>query len=202
MRKGERTRHHFVKVAADLMNQQGWFTTPLAAVTEGAGLTKGGLYNHFSSMHELTLAAFDYATSKLLTLVYARLSQPGSASERLLTLLGSLYRVGLRQPPFTGGCPLLNAAIEADDGDEALRQRAVEVATRLHQAIAAVIAEGISLGEFRRDLDPQRAARLLFATYEGGVMLAGLHRDEAMMDDIRASLTEIILSWNYNKEDR
>ena len=114
MRKGERTKEHVVKVAAGVMNRHGWLSTPVQAITQATGLTKGGLYNHFDSLRSLSEQAFSYATRRLIAMVDQHTTMPGSAEARLLALLAAFDWVAGRKPPFDAGCPLLNAAIEID----------------------------------------------------------------------------------------
>ena len=199
MRKGERTKEHVVKVAAGVMNRHGWLSTPVQAITQATGLTKGGLYNHFDSLRSLSEQAFSYATRRLIAMVDQHTTMPGSAEARLLALLAAFDWVAGRKPPFDAGCPLLNAAIEIDDVDEAYRAEVVAVSAHIQDAIAGVIAQGVASGEFRCDLAPSAQARFLFAAFEGGVMLAGLHRDGTILHEVKANLATLISSWTVTR---
>ena len=195
MGKGERTRCRVVEGAAAVMNRKGWLTTPVSDVLAATELTKGGLYNHFGSLGELRAEAFDLAAGRLVAVVRDRLAGCGSARDRLARLLAAFNLVGARRPPFDAGCPILNAATEADDADEALRRRVADVALGIVAAVEACIADGVRSGEFRPGLDPGRAARFLFATFEGGVMLAGLTRDPAGFAAIKEDMTAVVDGW-------
>jgi TetR/AcrR family transcriptional regulator, transcriptional repressor for nem operon len=100
--KGVRTKQRIVETAADLMNRQGWLSTPVSAVLASTGLQKGGLYNHFDGMADLSAQAFDFASNRLLHLVRTRLAEPGTALQRLHHLLASFDGIGQRRPPFDG----------------------------------------------------------------------------------------------------
>lgn len=195
MGKGERTRFRVVEGAAAVMNRKGWLATPVSEVLAAADLTKGGLYNHFGSLGELRAEAFDLASGRLAAIVRDRLAGDGSARNRLARLLSAFGFVGARQPPFDAGCPILNAATEADDADEALRQRVAAAALGIITAVEACIADGVRSGEFRPGLDPCRAARFLFATFEGGVMLAGLTQDPARFEEVKEDMMAVINGW-------
>ena len=195
MSKGEQTHRRIVETAAAVMNRQGWLSTPVSSVLTATGLQKGGLYNHFGSMSELSEQAFAFASGQLLHIVKLRLASEGTALDKLIYLLAGFDLVGQRRPPFDAGCPILNAAIEADDTNEPLRQQVANVALEIIAELAAVIKNGQRLGQFRASIDPLRAARLLFATFEGGVMLAGLLRDPSLFAQIKNDLEDIIRSW-------
>ena len=200
MSKGTRTRSRVVETAAGLMNRRGWLSTPLSEVLEATNLRKGGFYNHFDSLYTLTGEAFDFAAGHLVGTVRERLSGDGSARERLRRLLDAFDLVGRRRPPFDGGCPLLNAAIAADT-DEALRARVANVLRTIIALVAGVIGDGVRAGEFRRDLEPARAAQFLLAAFEGGVMLAGATREPGRFDAIRADLQNLIDGWTVRPEE-
>jgi len=164
-------------------------------VLAATNLQKGGLYRHFTGMHQLAGEAFDFASSRLVAIVRARLGSEGSARDRLAHLLAAFDHVGARRPPFDAGCPILNAATEADDLDENLRGRVAGVACRIMAAVESVIAEGVRSGEFRPGLNPRRAAQLLFAAFEGGVMLAGVTRDAHLFVEIKDDLLHLVDGW-------
>jgi TetR/AcrR family transcriptional regulator, transcriptional repressor for nem operon len=193
--KGERTKQRIVETAAGLMNRHGWLSTPVSAVLTSTGLQKGGLYNHFDGMADLSTQAFGFASGQLLSLVKKRLSQPGTAQQRLLNLLSAFDMIGQRRSPFNSGCPILNAAIEADDTNEALRLQVAGVAKSIMLELENVISLGRQTGEFREGLEPRRASQVIFAAFEGGVMLAGLMRDPNLFAEIKGDLKTIIQSW-------
>lgn len=195
MSKGDRTRSRIVEGAAAVMNRRSWLATPVSEVLTATELTKGGLYNHFGSLRELAEEAFDLASGRLAAVVQARLAGGGAARDRLAHLLQAFGQVGARRPPFDAGCPILNAATEADDADEAMRQRVSAAALGILLAVRDCIADGVRSGEFRPGLDPARAAQFLFAAFEGGVMLAGVTREPRRFEEIKDDLLAVVDSW-------
>ena len=57
MKKGEATRRRIVARTANLLNKQGYRSTPVSAIMEVAGLQNGGIYRHFESKQALAEAA-------------------------------------------------------------------------------------------------------------------------------------------------
>jgi TetR/AcrR family transcriptional regulator, transcriptional repressor for nem operon len=191
--KGERTRQRIVETAAGLMNRSGWLATPVSAVLAATGLKKGGLYNHFVSLDDLAAQAFDHASGQMVAVIEQRLATDGTAPERLLNLLAAFEHAG--QPPFASGCPILNAATETDDMHEPMRQRVAAVVSHILALLEGVIRDGRTAGEFSADVEPRRAAQLLFAAFEGGVMLAGVLRQPVLFSEIKNDLEALIASW-------
>jgi len=88
-------------------------------IVAASGLEKGTLYGHFSTKEELALFPFDYAWK----------DTSGKRLRSVQTVSNSVDKLRLHidnyvnTPSFPGGCPLLNFAVDADDGNLALRTR-------------------------------------------------------------------------------
>ena len=176
MRKGEQTREMILERAAELFNQQGYFGASLSDLMRETGLEKGGIYNHFRGKDELALEAFDYACKVVWQSVEEELAGKVNAADRLLAMLVA-YRRLIEDPPFAGGCPLLNTAVESDDAHPALRERTREAMTRWRKWIQKTVSHGIAAGEIRPETDADTLASIVIATVEGAVMLSKLYDD-------------------------
>ena len=77
-----------------------------------------------------------------------------------------------------GGCPLLNTAIDSDDGNPQLREKARRALSSWLESLQSIIEEGQERGEIRRDIDSSELATLIIGTLEGSLMLSRLQRKE------------------------
>src|ERR1700745_1730885 len=118
--KGQKTRERIVAQAANLFNQRGFEGSSMADVMAATGLEKGGIYRHFSSKEELAAEAFDYAWKSAFEMRIHDLEQVPNSIEKLKHFIMNFIK---GRPAVTGGCPVLNTAIEADDGNLLLRDR-------------------------------------------------------------------------------
>ncbi|GAB4214079.1 MAG: TetR/AcrR family transcriptional regulator [Roseiflexaceae bacterium] len=180
MGKGDQTRQRIIERAAGVFNTQGFSGASLGALTQAAGIEKGGLYNHFASKEQLALEAFDYASGLIAQRFQAAMAGKTSATERLLALVGVFERY-MDDPPLPGGCPVVNTAVEADDAIPALRERARAAMTSWHKLIGSTVKAGVVSGELRAEADPYAVATLLTATLEGALLLSRLYDDPAHM---------------------
>src|SRR6266446_9720472 len=180
MRKGEQTREMILERAAELFNQQGYFGASLSDLMRETGLEKGGIYNHFHGKDELALEAFDYACKVVWQSVEEELAGKVNAADRLLAMLAA-YRRLIEDPPFAGGCPLLNTAVESDDAHPVLRERARFAMTRWRNRIRRITSEGIKSGEINSSVDGDVLATILIATLEGAVMMSKLYDNPVHM---------------------
>ena len=178
MRKGEQTREHIIEQAAGLFNQKGFAGASLADIMEATGLQKGGIYRHFGSKEELAVEAFDFAVGRMGERFAAALQGRGHALDRLRAVVG-VYATIPHDPPVPGGCPVMNAAIENDDGNPALRERARAAMDGLRGLIVRTTGRGLERGEVRPGVDPDELATVMISTLEGAVMMSKLYDDEA-----------------------
>jgi AcrR family transcriptional regulator len=180
MSKGELTRERILARSAQLFNRQGYFGASLADIMRETGLEKGGIYNHFSSKEQLALESFDYAYGLVQQRVRQALVGKFNAIERLLAIV-SVFQSIVEDPPVAGGCPILNTAIEADDANEPLRNRAREAMDSWRTTIHRIINKGIERQEIRPAVNADEIASILIVTLEGAIMLSNLYKDPIHM---------------------
>jgi len=178
--KGERTRERIVAAAAPLFNQRGYGGASVADLMAATGLEKGGIYRHFESKDELALAAFDHAVALHGQRIREHVESARGAVARLAALGDAIVSL-VEDPVVSGGCPLLNTAVESDDAEGAsygeLRRRARVGMRRLIAYVQRAIEQGIADGELDAVPDPAAEAELIVATLEGALMLSKLYDD-------------------------
>ena len=193
MSKGEETRERILARSAQLFNRQGYAGASLADIMRETGLEKGGIYNHFSSKEQLGLESFDYAYELVRQRVRQALAGKLNAIERLLAIV-SVFQSITNDPPVAGGCPILNAAIEADDANEVLRDRARSAMDDWRVTIHRIVNKGIERREVDPATDADEVASILIATLEGAVMLSSLYKDPVHMKRAVAHMERYIES--------
>jgi AcrR family transcriptional regulator len=176
--RGEGTRENIIRKAATLFNQHGFAGSSMSDVMAATGLQKGGIYRHFESKEQLAVEAFAYAVSLMGRRFAAALEGKTNAIDRLDAVI-SVFAALPSDPPVPGGCAVMNAAIENDDGNPALRERARQAMDGLRGLVARTAEWGKTRGEVRADVDGDELATVMVATLEGAVMLSRLYGDDA-----------------------
>jgi TetR/AcrR family transcriptional repressor of nem operon len=175
--KGEQTRERIVAAAAPLFNRRGYAASSISELMAATGLEKGGIYRHFESKDELALAAFDHTLSTQSERI-RRLVEAERGAINRLTALARGIAGAFDRSAVPGGCPLLNTAIESDDGEGAvhveLRKRTRAGMRRLIDSAQRIIAAGIETGEISASVDARAEAESFVAGIEGALMLAKL----------------------------
>lgn len=174
MRKGERTRQQIIRKAAPVFNQKGYEGTALSDLMEATGLEKGGIYRHFDSKEQLAREAFDHAWKLVMEARFEGIDDIPNSVDRLRQFLRNFKERRLGLVP--GGCPLLNTAIESDDGNPQLRDRARYALRSWLDRLQSIVEEGQRKAEISCDIDAGEIATLIISTLEGSIMVSRLER--------------------------
>jgi TetR/AcrR family transcriptional regulator, transcriptional repressor for nem operon len=176
MRKGEQTRQEIIRKAAPIFNQRGYDGAALSDLMKATGLEKGGIYRHFESKQQLAAEAFDYAWKLALDTRLEGTQSISNTVDRLQQIVRNFRdrRAGL----VPGGCPLLNTAIDSDDGNPRLREKARRALGSWLERLRSIIEEGRRRGEISGDVDSSELAMLIVSTLEGSLMVSRLQRKD------------------------
>lgn len=189
MRKGELTRQRIVEAAAPIFNQRGFAGCSMQDLMEATGLEKGGLYRHFNSKEELAAEAFTFALSQAVKIRTGDVGHIPGAVEKLRYIVERFVET---PSPMQGGCPLMNTAIDADDGNPVLRDLAAKGIRNWKSRLEKMVEEGLRRGEIRTGTQPRRIANTLIATLEGALMISRLEGSRAALKDARETLEEML----------
>ncbi len=193
MSKAQQTKARIIHQAAELFNLKGYAGSSIADIMQATGLKKGGIYNHFQSKDELALEAFDYTSNLLSQRIWSVVKTKRNAIKRLQALVSS-YLIYINDPPIVGGCPILNTAIETDDTDSPLRDRALQAMNSSRSLIVRILQKGIKKGEVRSTVEPDTVATIIFSTLEGAIMMSKLERNPIHLERAVAHLQSYIQS--------
>ncbi len=185
MSKGEETRQRIIAEAAGLFNQHGFEGGSLSELMKATGLEKGGIYRHFSSKEELAVEAFDYAWQAAFEGRMHDLNTVPNSVDRLKRFVANFLE---RRSSVPGGCPLLNTAVEADDGNRVLRDRALKGLRQWRDLLSSIVNAGIEQKEIKRSVDPNKLVNLMISSLEGALMASRLQRDREPLLDVKAHL--------------
>jgi len=198
MGKGKVTRDMILGKAAALFNSRGYFGASMSDVMHATGLEKGGIYNHFPSKDQLALEAFDFAFQTSSAEVMRHLNMHEKAIDKLMAFIDAFICVAA-DPPIPGGCPLLNSAVESDDGHPEMKLRVMKAMDVVLSTVEGLVRKGIHEGDIQPSTDAQLVARSFVAALEGGIMLTRLYSDLAYMDSVADSLRHQISAIRTSK---
>ena len=189
MTKGELTRKRIVEAAAPIFNQHGYEGSSLNALMEATGLKKGGIYRHFASKEELAAEAFDYTWEAAWKARLLHVDEKANGIDKLKQLIANFIE---RRSPVPGGCPVLNTAVDADDGNPILRSRVGKALRSWTGRLQAYIEEAQQQRDAKPDVDPKDVATLIVASLEGALMMSRIRRNDDALRRVQSHLNEYL----------
>ncbi|MFD5795992.1 TetR/AcrR family transcriptional regulator [Streptomyces diastatochromogenes] len=192
-RKNAPPREEVLVAAMDMIAERGLEKLTMAGLGREVGMSSGHLLYYFRSKDELLLQTLEWSEGRLGAERGRLLTRPGSARERLEAYVDLYVPDGHRDPHWTLWLEVWNRSQNADE-DARERQAAIEGAW--HRDLVALIAEGISRGEFR-PVDADRFAARLRALLDGfsihvAIGLRGTDREQ-VISHVREFLAQTLL---------
>lgn len=174
-------REDVLAAAMGMIAERGLEQLTMAALGREVGMSSGHLLYYFRSKDELLLQALEWSEGRLGAERARLLSGRAPARERLDAYVDLYVPDGHRDPHWTLWLEVWNRSQNADD-DARDRQAAIEGAW--HRDLVALLAEGVSRGEFR-PVDPDRFAARLRALLDGfsihvAIGLRGTGREQVL----------------------
>ena len=164
---GERSRRTILREAAQLATVEGIEGLSISRLAEAVGMSKSGLFAHFSSKEELQLATIETASAIFDEQVVKPSFFAPTGLERLQQLAENFLR-HVEDSVFPGGCFFASVAAEMDTHPGPVRDLAVQLSDdwfgQLSTAVRDAQAEGaIDLSEDPAQLAFELDAYLLLA---------------------------------------
>jgi TetR/AcrR family transcriptional regulator, transcriptional repressor for nem operon len=176
MRNPTITKENILKKSGVLFNTYGYKATSISDITSATGLTKGAIYTHFINKDELECETLNYLSSLLFEKL-RQLSKPELTAGDKLRSVFSFFESYITNAPLKGGCPLLNAAIEADDAHPGLRKEALKILSILRNSLMSILQKGIEHKQIKPTIDTAFFATLIIAGLEGSIMMSKLEQN-------------------------
>jgi TetR/AcrR family transcriptional repressor of nem operon len=189
MTKGEQTRRKIVEAAGPIFNQRGYEGSSLNDLMAATGLKKGGIYRHFSSKEELAAEAFDFTWEAVQKARLSHLDETTSGIEKLKRVVANFIDY---KSPVSGGCPILNTAIDADDGNPVLRTRVAKALRSWLNRLQTIVEQAQERREISHAVDPKAVATLIVASLEGALMISRIQRNDDALRRVQSHLNSYL----------
>ncbi|WP_413512023.1 TetR/AcrR family transcriptional regulator [Myroides odoratus] len=184
--KAERTKQFILDTAAPLYNQKGISGVNVDDVLAATKLTKGCLYSHFENKEDLTEQVIDLLLKRVTEKLKAEISKGKTAKSKIFHLLD--FHKNPIETFVSGGCPIFNTAVDADDNHPLLKEKVAAVFRAGQENLVNILKEGIQAGEFTDKLDPIVFAFKLIACLEGGMVMCRVMNTTKPMHNLIKSL--------------
>ncbi len=187
-RKSDAKHQAILDAAETAFGADGYAATTIDRIATLAGISKGSVYNYFSSKQELFMELFTRLLAGDEAQADVLIGRPLSAAQKLEAFIDMWFEK-FEHYQKVGGLFLefwATAAREQREGG--LAETLQEMATGWRGRVAGIIAQGVDSGEFRGDLDCQWAAMAILAMLDGLTVQAIVRTIAGVDEDFVAAL--------------
>ena len=181
MGKAERTKSFIIQQVAPVFNRKGYAATSLKDLTDTTGLSKGAIYGNFTNKDALAVLAFEHNLSFIKDRLKEHILAGRTYLEKLLAY-PKTFRHIYRQVIASGGCPIVNTAIDSGDVNDQLQAAVRAAIDEWKRAIVSLVEGGIESGELARVSNTENTARVLICLVEGGYAMTRATGDEGYIE--------------------
>ena len=178
--KPRRTRDLILEHAFRLVSREGLGGLTLGELAKAVGMSKSGLFAHFSAKDKLQLTILELAVDQFVTAVL----KPAVKEPRGLPRVRAIFDLWIhylndheRSP---GGTILIAASTELDDRPGPLRDYVQQAQQTLIKNLEKAVRIAIDEGHFRKDLDVKLFVSRLYS------YVLGYHHFKRMLHDPEA----------------
>jgi AcrR family transcriptional regulator len=171
MGKAEDTRNNIIEQAALIFNLHGYAGTTMSQLTRAIQRTKGAIYGNFRDKDEIALAAFDYNLNEISKKISKVVRSKENACDKLIAF-ANFYLDAFAEICQKGGCPILNAAVDADNVHERLKERVANAIGEWIRTVTQIVYNGIKRNQINLNIKPEQFASIFVSLIEGGIMLS------------------------------
>ncbi|WP_099156600.1 TetR/AcrR family transcriptional regulator [Virgibacillus ndiopensis] len=160
----EEKRLALLDAALECFSQKGYYASSVDDIVRYSNLSKGSVYNYFNSKEDIFISLLQHQTKTSLERLNKVLSEIKSPLEKLK------YWINLDIPFNIHKKKMMRVHIEfwmysADSPD--VKKVMTDRFDTVLKIVKDIIAEGKEAGEFRKDVDPEKAAGMFWALHDG-----------------------------------
>ena len=183
MSKAEQTKNYIIEKSAPVFNTKGYAGTTLSDIVKATGLTKGAIYGNFENKDELAVAVYQYNIDLMAGKFTEAMKEKELPADKLIAFT-NYYRNNWKAFFERGGCPIQNAAIEADDNAPFLKKHVQKSIERWIKSFSGIIEQGQKNGTFKKKINSRDYAHEMLASLEGGIMLAKIMNNPSILFNV------------------
>jgi len=171
MTKGETTRNSVLDSALALASEDGLAGVTIGRLAERCGLSKSGLFAHFSSKENLQVEILKETIDRFV----AQVVSPALKAARGEARVQALFDRWMSWPKeFPGGCIFAVAAVELDDKPGPARDVLVASQKDWQATLATAARIAVEEGHFRSNLDVDQFAHEVYCMGYGHLAVSRL----------------------------
>ncbi len=174
-------RKKLIHAMFEAIYTKGYHASNLNEILKNAGISKGGLYHHFSSKQELTIAAIEEVLGEAIFELWEKpLEVEDNYIKNIVTCIRNFSHLSeSKDTPFDVkyGCPLNNMIQELSVIDEAFSEALQKVYTKWHAVLQKALENAKDSDECRSNFNAEDVALFIISAIEGAISSAKVFQD-------------------------
>lgn len=179
------TKDSLIEAAKRLLWRYGYEAMSPRKIMEESGAGQGSFYHHFSGKKALAIAALEEVSAEMRAESDMIFDADAPAIDRLHLFLSAQRRGAL-------GCRLGRLANESAFEDRELAEPVQAFFDHVQKRLCALLAEARDRGDLPQDANPERLARTLLSTLQGGFVLSRLSQSDEPLIDALAGARDLL----------
>lgn len=180
--KGKLTKFNIIDKSLQLFSVKGYYNTSISDILQATGLTKGGLYGHFTSKEEIWYAVYEEAVSIWREIVFKGISDRLDPLARISTFIENHLRRYLGADIFEGGCFFLNMLVELSGQSQAMGKQIRRGFVSISRLLRLWLDEAGDEGLLKDGLNHKEIANFIVIILNGAAAIYTYSKDQAIVD--------------------
>jgi AcrR family transcriptional regulator len=193
----EEKRNCILESALKCFGEKGYQATIIDDIVNDSTISKGAIYNYFTSKEEIYLQLLQNRTDAFFEQVEKENKPLNSAKEKLVNLFERFIKEELKEKNQQSMRVYIEFWLYSSRQDD-LRSILEERYNRFIHFLSHIIQEGQASGEFKKDIDPENVSRIFWAIRDGNVLHYSFLGREEPFQKAWESVGEMFLSYIEN----
>lgn len=168
----QNTRQKILLAAFKEIHFNGYQAASIQSIINQAGITKGALYHHFNSKHEMLVALMEEVHTQYVENTFIKPMEVTDDPISALTQTMHAIKDKMSDEDVALGCPLDNIAQEMAPIDEEIQAIVDRLYKRKQQVMVAAFERGQAAGNVTKDISAESISLMIRATLQGCMGIA------------------------------
>jgi len=175
------TRQKILMAAFREIHRYGYQASSIQSIITQAGVTKGALYHHFESKHQMAVALIEEVHFEYVEHTFIR--PMATTRDPISVLIDTLYSLEERMTDemVALGCPLDSLAQEMAPVDQDIQQCIERLYQRKQRKLVEAFQRGQAAGTVKADIAAESIALLIMASLQGCMGIAKSARSVSVL---------------------
>jgi len=181
-----------LQAALECFAEKGYYASTVDDIVDFANLSKGTVYNYFDSKEDIFIGILQHEQQKTNEKLQANLQTIKSPLEKLKYWINTDIPYSLKKKK------LMRVHVEFwlySTGSKDVQYILTERFDAIFNMVKEIIQEGQQLGEFNKDIDPERAAEMFWSLHDGIWLHAVIGYEEEKLEKNITEMEKALLAY-------